>query len=272
MQQIDYRHYLENAVRWEHPFTISTALESFIPQEMLAVISSITDIPLYDAYESTYDFLRYMNGHSIYPITYKFTGSSRSKEFYRYYPTNMEVTMTDLSTDEGEMNNNVMSQYQITFSIKMEFNSTGFYYMFSNKIYDIKLPKIDGENTDVIPIYTDILLKEDLNLRQGWHLYNRASLRLDDPNDHVNINQMLNASINAGIDYHLKNGLPLFDLIDLKVRKQGKLVHNGGEYTIDWKTRELYFHNQDCFHTYTILVCINIEYVNQLMKDVYKLE
>ena len=34
--------------------------------------------------------------------------------------------------------------------------------------------------------------KEDLNLAQGWSLYNRASYRLETPDDVVNLNQLLN--------------------------------------------------------------------------------
>lgn len=272
MQQIDYRNYLENAVRWDMPFTLSTCFESFMPQEMLKIISDIVHIPLYDADGSTYDFVRFMNQHSISPVTYKFRGASGTREFYRYYPVNVETTFSNLNTDEGEMSGTVANRYQIDFSIKMEFNSTGFYYLFSNNIFNMPLPKIDGESTDIIPVFTDIILQEDLHLQPGWVLYNRAGVRLEDPNDTLNIDSMLNLSIRTAIDYHLKNGLPMMDLIDLKIRKQGRLVRYGEVYTMDWETKNLKFINQDTFHTYTILICINIEYINNLMKTLYKLK
>ena len=272
MQQIDYRHYLENAVRWERPFTLSTCLESFISQELLKIVGDISGVPLYDAKGNTKEFLTYMNQHSIYPITYKLRGSSGNKEFYRYYPVNIETTMMDLTTDDGEAANSVMSQYQISFTIKMEFMSTGFYYLFSDKINDIKLPRFSGEQTDIIPVFTDILLKEDLQLQPGWVLHYRASVILENPNDTINFSGIVNDSINFAIDYHLKNGLPLVDLIDIKVRKQGKLVRENREYCIDWANRIIEFKNQDMYHTFTILICINLEYINQLIKDLYKLD
>jgi len=272
MQQIDYRHYLENAVRWEHPFSIETCFESYLSQELLKIVGDLCGVPLYDEKGNTKDFLTYMNGHSVYPITYKLRGSSGNKEFYRYYPVNIETTLLDLNTDDGEAANSVMNQYQITFTIKMEFNSTGFYYLFSDKIYDIKLPKFNGENTDIIPVFTDIILKEDLNLQQGWILHYRASLRLENDNDFVDMTDMMNDSIKLAIDYHLKHGLPLFDLIDIKVRKQGNLIRENKDYEIDYHKKILRFKNQDTYHTYTILICINLEYVNQLIKDIYKLE
>ena len=165
-----------------------------------------------------------------------------------------------------------MNQYQISFTVKMEFYSTGFYYIFGNDLYKINLPVIEPSDTDIIPVFTDVYLKEDLNLRQGWHLYNRASCRLEDSEDSVNFKQMLNMSITEALDYHKKNGLPIFEFIDIKVRKQGKPIYLGKDYEIDWDTLDIKFKNQDTYHTYTIMVCLNIEYVNNLMKTLYNLK
>ena len=131
MQQIDYMHYIQNAVRINHNFNLETFLESYIPQEMLKIISDITGVPLYDAHGSTKEFLSYMSGHSVYPITYKLQGSTGTREFYRYYPCNIDTIITDLTSDDGERFGHVTSDYKISFSVRMEFNSTGFYYLFS---------------------------------------------------------------------------------------------------------------------------------------------
>lgn len=272
MQQLDYFHYIENAVRINHPFMLSTCFESFLPEEMLQVVSDCVGIPIYDGHGNTKEFLEYMNGKSGYPITYKLTGSTRQREFYRYYPVNIDTIITDLDKDEGERVGNVMSQYQITFTVRMEFYSTGFYYLFSNKIDDIKLPQISPEDSTVIPVFTDVFQKEDLNLRQGWVLYNRGSCRLDDGDTSVNIDQMFNDSIREALRYHKMNGLPIFDFIEVKVRKQGVLMKEGYGYNINWDTYDITFDKQDTYHTYTILICINVEYVNTLIKYIYNLK
>lgn len=272
MQQLDYYHYLENAVRIDHPFNLNTYFESYIPQDMLKIIGDCVDLPLYDEEGSTKDFLTYMNQNSIYPITYKLQGSSGSKEFYRYYPVTIDTRITDLDKDEGDRVGQVMSQYQISFSVRMEFNTTGFYYLYSDNIYKINLPEVYPENSDVIPVFTDVILKEDLNLQMGWHLYNRASYRLETEDDVVEFDSMINSSIRESIDYHIKNGLPVFDFIDIKIRKQGKLIHAGNDYDIDFEKRQIRLHSQNTYYTYTILVCINIEYINNLMKTIYKLD
>lgn len=272
MHQLDYYHYIQNAVRIEHPFFLSTCLESYIPQEMLKIIGDCVNIPLYDAQGNTKEFLDYMNGKSMYPITYKLQGSTQSREFYRYYPVNIDTIITDLDKDEGDRVGHIMDHYNISFTVRMEFNSTGFYYIFSDNLYDIKLPPIHAENSEIIPVFTDVFLKEDLNLQQGWSLYNRGACRLEDANDTINIDQMLNYSIREAINYHRANGLPLHEVIDIKIRKQGKPIHEGKEYTIDWDKKELHFHKQNTYCTYTIMVCINIEYINNLIKTLYKLK
>lgn len=272
MQQLDYQSYLFNAVRWDQPYFIPTYMESFIPAEMLTIISEICGIPVYDANNSTRDFLQYMNQHSGYPITYKLKGNTGTREYFRYYPVNVETTFSGLSTDDGEMNGMVASQYQINFSVKMEFNSTGFYYIFNNKLFDMKLPVVDAEETDIIPIFTDVLLEEDLHLQPGWILYNRGAMMLQDENEEISFDNLLNSSINASIDYHLKNGLPLVDLIDLKVRKQGELIREGKEYCVDWINKKIKFINQDVYHTFSFYMCVNLEYINDLVKKVYNLK
>lgn len=272
MQQIDYFQYIINSTRINKPFSLNTCFESFIPQDMLAIISSIIDIPLYDENGNTLEFLSYMNQNSIYPMTYKLQGSTKTREFYRYYPVNIDTIITDLDKDDGERVGNIMNQYQISFTVRMEFNSAGFYYLISDKIYHINLPEVHPESTDIIPIFTDVYLKEDLNLQPGWHLYNQASYRLEKPDDEVEFLQMLNNSIKAALKYHKENGMPFSDLIDIKIRRQGKLIHKDQDYFIDWDNYKIKFNSQNMFFTYSIIICVNIEYINDLMKVIYQLK
>lgn len=272
MQQLDYYHYIENAVRIEHPFNLETCLESYIPQEMLQIVSNCVDIPLYDDHGSTKEFLTYMNQNSNYPITYKLQGASKTREFYRYYPAKIDTIITDLDKDDGERVGNIMDQYQISFTVKMEFFSTGFYYIISDKIFKIDLPKIDPESSEIIPVFTDVLLKEDLDMPLGWHLYNRGSCRLESEEDSINFDQMLNESIREALKYHKENGIPILDFIDIKIRRQGVLLHEETDYKIDWDKLDIQFINQDTYHTYTIMICLDIEYINNLMKTLYNLK
>lgn len=271
MQQLDYYDYIKNAVRINHPFLIPTFLESYMPQEMLKIISDITGVPLYDQNNSTREFLQFMNQNSGYPVSYKLQGSSATREFYRCYPVNIDTTITDLSRDEGEKVGHTMNNYQVTMTVRIEFNSTGFYYIFSDKIFDIKLPKVSTDSSEIIPFFTDVILKEDLNLQNGWHLYNSASCLLEKIRDSIEIESLINASIRKVINYHLDNGMPLFEFLDVKIRRQGKLLIEGMDYKIDYKNMTVYFNNSSTYFTYKFLICVNAEYINDMIKRICKI-
>ena len=274
MQQIDYVHYFQNAVRLNIPFNISTCFESYIPLEMLQIISDVVDVPLYDENNSTRTFLKYMEGNSSYPITYKLQGSTGTKEFYRYYPVNIDTTIGDLQWDEGERSGHVMSNYQVSFTVRMEFNSTGFYYIFSDKLFgDYKmLPQTYPDDTSIIPVFTDVVLKEDYDLKPGWRLYSSASCRLEDKNEVICINELLNDSIRKVLEYHRKNGLPYLEFLDIKIRKQGKLLRSKIDYEIDYDTLNVKFTSPEVYYTYKFLICVNVEYVNEFIKSIYNLK
>ena len=46
----------------------------------------------------------------------------------------------------------------------------------------------------------------------------------------------------------------------------------GTDYFIDWDTHILSFKDQDTFHTYSIIICVNVEYINNLVKTIYHLK
>ena len=274
MQQIDYVHYIQNAVRLNIPFSLHTCFESYIPQEMLQIVSDITEVPLYDKDNSTRTFLKYMEGNSAYPITYKLQGSSGTKEFYRYYPVNIDTVIGDLQWDDGDRVGHVMNQYQVSFTVRMEFNSTGFYYIFSDKLFAdyTNLPTTYPEDSSIIPVFTDVIAAEDYDLQPGWRLYNSASCRLEKYGEEICIDELLNDSIRKVIEYHRKNGLPYIEFLDIKIRRQGQLLSAYRDYTIDYDTMNVKFTKPDTFYTYKFLICINVEYINDFIKSIYNLK
>lgn len=272
LNQIDYVHYIQNACRFNTPFFLATNLESYLPSKMLQIISNVTGVPYMDETGSTKTMLKYLNQHSKYPITYKMQGSTNSEEFYRYYPVNIETTVSDLSWDEGEKIGHVMNQYQMSFNIKMEFNSTGFYYIYSDKIFKTELPIIDAESDRVIPVYTDVISMEDINLVDGWQLHDRVSCRLEKEDDFISIENRLEESIKTCIKYHMSKNAPLIEFLDIRVKRQGELLTEGIDYFIDYNNMQINFKNQSTYYTYAIYTYINVEYVNNFIKNLLNLK
>lgn len=264
MQQINYIHHLENRVRWDSPGLVTTCLESFIPLEMLSLISKIIDVPMYDCDNTTKTFLTYLQGISCYPITFMLDGATGTREFFRYNQSNVELTYSGLDWDEGEQVDHIMEKYQITFSVRAEFWSTGFYFLYHDKIHDIKLPVIEPESSDLIPMFTDVVTKEDLNLAEGWQLYNRASCKIATPCDEISIKELLNESITTAVRFYCANGLPIDQFLDFRIRREGRLLHEGPDYSLDREKLLVQFKNQNPHYTYQFIICVNLQLINAI--------
>ena len=101
----------------------------------------------------------------------------------------------------------------------------------------------------------------------------RSAIKLDNGiTDVINISPILNTSVQRLISYHLENGIPLDNFIDIRVRKQGDLIRKGIDYEMDYKTLNLTFSRGSVFSTYTIIVYVDIKYMNELLKDIYNLQ
>lgn len=272
MQQLNMANFILNSVRYERPFNLETCLESYLSVELLKQVSEYSGVPLYDSDGSTKGFLKYMNSNSVFPITYKLQGSTGNEEFYRYYPVRIDTLINNFSTDDGNKVGMVSESYQISFSVRCEFYSTGFYYLFSDKIKEKNFVILDNNDTTIVPVFTDVITNEDLDLPMGWHLYASPSCRLEKSNDDIDISSLLNDSIKQAIKFHTDRGIPLMEFFKIRVRKQGKLTQEDVDWKFDVSTFKLSFINCDTYYTYKILIMINIEYINNLIKDIYKLK
>lgn len=272
MKQLNWSNYFLNAVRQEIPFNLQTCLESYLSPELLHQLSICAGIPMFDEDKSTKTFLKYMNSNSIQPITYKLQGSTGTEEYYRYYPVNIDTIITNFSADDGEKVGHITSRYQITFSIRCEFYATGFYYLFSDNLIKPNIISIDNDDSTIIPLFTDVLTKDDVDLPMGWQLYASPSCRLDKPDDVLNIGSLFNESIRKAVQFHFERGITLMDFLRIRIRKQGKLLDYDKDYEINFEDYTIHFKNCNTYYTYKILVMINVDYINNLIKDAYNLK
>lgn len=272
MQQINYAEYLKNATIFKHPMNLRTCLESHLAPELIKAISDTTGIPIIDNDGTTYTFMKYLNSHSRFPITYKLQGGTGTREFYRYYPVTIDTLLDSLSIDDGEKTGHINDNFKITFTVRMEFYTTGFYYLFSDSIKPIIQNDI-GDHNVIVPTYTDVMLQEDLQLENGWELFTNISFQLEKRNDEIDFSEIVNVSIREAIKYHLKNSLPMRELLDIKIRKQGSLLFEGADYTIDYENLVIKFDDKNYnFYTYTMYLSINVLYLNNLIKSLFDLK
>ena len=272
-QQMNYMDYIHAQLVENKPFDIETFLESLIPMSFINKLSELSGVPVHRQDGTVSEFLEYLNNHSFYPVTYKLAGSTGKEEFYRYYPTSILAEVKDIDKDDGESTNQVMTSYRITMSIRLEFWAPSITYLFSPKIKDMRSIEMP-EDAALIPIYADVFNYDDMNLAPGWSVYSHASYKLDKPNDIVDFTPILTDSIICAMEYHKMNSIPYVNFIDIKVRKQGELLEYGYDYTIDYDKRTVNFIDQKgiSFYTYTIVIAIDIGYINELVKNIYHLE
>ena len=122
-------------------------------------------------------------------------------------------------------------------------------------------------------IYTDVLLREDWDLRTGWSQYNRATCGLSKMYDTVNFSTLLSPAISTAIKYYVERGYFIGEIIDIRIREQGRLMSPGTEYVVDFENLEILFQNKEYgFLTYTIMICINPEAINHLIMNEFKLK
>jgi len=273
MQQLNYMNFLKNTLPTNNsPFDLNTVFESYLSQDMMKGVAQLAGIPFEDENGSVKNFIKYMNGHSNAPITYKLQGSTGTREFYRCYPVKIITQIQSIDADDGDKSGQVTDDFRITFPIRMEFYTTGFYFLFSEEVFSIKKPSID-DNAEIIPVYTDVLLREDWDIQEGWCQYNRATCRLSEKNDKVNFKEMLSPSIQEAIRYYNTHGLYMGEIVDIRIRKQGNMIFYGKDYDIDFDNLDIKFKNDEYgFYTYTIMICINPENINNLIKDIFKLK
>lgn len=271
IQQTNNANYFKNLVPLDDILILDTCLESYLSQEMMEIVAKLSNQEI-ESNGSVKKFLNYMNQHSVGPVTYKLQGSTNTREFYRYYPVKIMCQVGSFDTPDGEKNGQISDYYTIRFTCRIEFYTTGFYYLFSDKIHQTKKP-IMPDDSSIIPIYTDVILREEWDLKTGWSEYNRASCRLDKINDSVDFKEMLSPSIIAAIKYYVAKDYYVKDIVDIRVREQGKFMTEGVGYTIDYDNFTINFNNKDYgFLTYTIMICINPEEINELIKKLYDLK
>lgn len=282
MEQINIANFLKNKVRMNRPFPVETYLESQIPKTMLDMYGQVADIPIYDENKSVSEFLKHINGKSRYPITYKMKTSTGNDEFFRYYPANLLLSINGLSIDEGSKKGQVFDSFTTTFSVPVEFNTAGLYYLFhENETVHIEIKKQTekdfvemADKVAMFPVFT-IHHLFDLPLPEGWTLYGTSIFKTDkefDEEDEVDLSVLHNRSMIEFIKHCNKNGLSLDPFIKVYLMKDNNMLEEDVHYTLSSDTTLLTLKTCNPASSYRVIIHANTLYINNLMKEIHNLE
>ena len=280
ISQLNTAHFLKNRVRQDKPFFLQTSLENYVPREIFQEISKTVGIPMYDSNGSVRNFLEYLNGVSMYPISYKMKNATGNDEFFRFYPVNIDTMFQGLSIDDGNKRGMVDDAYTTTFTISTEFNAAGLYYYFTEEMlssgHDVFMSHGEDDSQKLIPIYTiDNLYANKYD--DGWNLYASPIYKIDIDSfnvgyDLLDFSPFINNSLQSALDYHEKHGISLDIFLKVFVTRDSELLEPIKDYDIDFKTMTLTTKKLNADSTYRLIMHVNTNYINQLVTDVYNLD
>lgn len=278
LEQLNQAHYFKNRVRQDHPFFLTTSLESFIPKEMMEMMSEDVGIPLYDDEKSVKPFLDYVNGVSMYPISYKLKNSSGNDEFFRYYPVNIDTTISGLSIDDGSKRGFISDTFTTTFTVSTEFNAAGLYYYFSSKpeFIDKFIATLGTESDNkLIPLFT-IDNKYEKRIAPGWNLFAAPMYKVNvdkySKEDVTNIQSIFNRSLLECIKYHKTHGLSMDLFIKFVATKDNELMVPDEDYEIDYDNLSIITKKLNPNSTYCVFIHVNTLYINELLDGLLDLD
>lgn len=292
IQQLNTYNFLLNIMTMERVYYLKTALENYIPSQMIEYISMMSGIPITNEKGNCKQFLDYMNSNSNKWITVKESPSNSLKEFYMYYPLNIEWVPTDINIEEPVKKGFVTQSSNITFTITAEFNTIGLYAMFySDSIRrkmaangDVIISSNDG--TNIIPYFTINNLFEATDIN-GWKLFYYNMIICDkDENDPEPETLDMTQVFGDGktylpelLEYHRKQGMPyslIFNMILMKNNEKlsDKKNPETGEcdYYFNFDEMTLYIYNKDPDATYRLVIYVNELYINNLSNNLNNLD
>lgn len=271
-EQLNIASYLNNMIVPNTPFFIDTALESYIPKSM---IYSIADYLKIDR-ENKSEILNYLNTNGNTPFTYKFKDGSGNDEFFSLYGTRIEAITSDLSIDDGNEKGLTTDTYTITFTLSLEFNAMGAYFLSlrDNKPnYVTCPPEIGiGKKDVLIPLFSIPLHDGLRDIPDGWKIVHAPSLLVTDTcEDETDISAVVDKALIEVIRYQRAMHLDQDLFVKFRLFAGYHELEHGKQFEIDLRDlnnpRLIVYHGKPKM-TYRLFVLVNNSYIHSITSDI----
>ena len=267
-EQINWMNYLLNSVKIMHPFLLNRPLETMIPRPLIDEISYLSGVPVYDN-RSVGPFIQYLQSISEYPIPYKLKSGSGNDEFFRYYMAEMDLNISDPESNEGTRSSQTNRLYEISFTVRAEFNGVGYFFLTSPSIrYQGNKPICPSEDDKTIVChYTDDINYRLINIPPGWSILATPSVKFKSYDDNtVSLQPVLDERLNRLIDFFIQHGMDPSLFLSIEFRKRSSIVELTSPWRIDWKQRLLIMENVDLHEQYRLLILVNTGLIHNYEK------
>lgn len=274
-EQINWMTYLNNVAKINHPFLLIRPLETLLPRAIVDEISYITGIPVYDENGSVGRFLQYLNSISTDPITYKLKSGSGNDEFFRYYMAEIDTTISNPEYTEGTRTGQTNRLYEISFTVRAEFNGVGYFFLTSPSVrYKSNKPIFsDTDDSAVVCHYTDDINYRLIDIPPGWSILATPSIRFSSYEDNtVSLRPVLDEKLDKMIQFFLEHKMDPSQFLSIEFRKRSKVIEIDSPWGIDWVNRKIIMKKVDLHETYRLLILVNMGLVHNFEKTIWGLK
>ncbi len=267
-EQTRWASYLANKIPVENGFLpdIETALELALPDGFLQATSEYIKIPVKDKNGSVVPFIDYLNMHSVYPISYRFSSGRHKDAFYANYSAPLLCSISGFNYTNTTRTGQVESDCPITFTLRCEYTTIGLFELAHPNPGMVRILPSE-ESGVVIPIFSDNFNEKDFPLEYGWVIHARPICQMDWGEHEVSFEPILGDGINKVLDFHLKHHLKPELFISIKLRENHTLIDDG--YYIDWENKKIVFTTISYTHTYRVIIAVNKLYIQDNLISMY---
>lgn len=267
-EQIRWASYLQNKLPTDGSFMpdIETALELAIPDGFLKATSDYIKIPIRDEHGSVAPFVDYLNMHTTYPVSYRFSSGRHTDAFYINHGSSLLCSISEFNYSNTTKNGQVDVDCPITFTLRCEYNTIGLFDLCHPSDGPTRIVH-DSPMDVIIPIFSDSFNEKDFPLAYGWVIHAKPICKLDWDEREISLDPILDESLNRILNFHLENHLNPELFISIKLRENREIIDDG--YYVDWKNRKLVFTTVNYTHTYRLIVALNRLYIQDMLTSLY---
>lgn len=261
------------------PMNVDLVLEIQLPKDIIVQIAKINNFVI-DASGNIVDienFIKYLNGHSSLPITYKLKTSTGHNEFFFIYKQKSIVRFDGkVDIDEGEAKGDIRENFKITDRMYIITYAPSFFYFFT-KSEEFALIDVAIKSEDILQDYIIPVFNVDYNLLftdsiDGWQKYFESGYGFDKDTEkeEFKLSDMLSANSNIFkvLDYQNRHGITnqFFKIVLIK----DKAYATAEEFVVTFEPTDAKctIYNGDPSSAYFIIVYADTQYINSILTKI----
>lgn len=227
--------------------------------------------------EQPLDFARYMNGHSAFPIMYKFRKSTGNFDFFMRVPMlPVHVNLQDkLRPDEGEMQGQLRTNYNIEMSATFRMPAPQFYVYYTKEPihYDFSKYERDNNEKETFDLCTYKVVDIPLVNNRGWEKFVWSKYEYDqDDCGEIDLKGLIGSDTEHSEFYNIMKstidaGLSPSVYIDLTIFTADPSSNDIVDTAVDWENNKILINDELYPQILYIAMYVDLDYYNGTLME-----